>query len=230
MSQEILINYNNVVLRQQGEMVLTDLNLQLHQGEFVYLIGKVGTGKSTFLKSVYAEVLIREGEAKVLDYDMRKLKEKQIPLLRRKLGIIFQDFQLLMDRSVHDNLWFVLKATGWKDKEAINNRIHEVLQLVDMEDKARKFPNELSGGQQQRVVIARAVLNKPQIILADEPTGHLDLQTGCDITELLHKVSEQGTLVVMSTHNLQMLNEFPGTVYRVQDHHINPAPEYATRY
>ena len=192
---EALIRYTDVEIHQQELCVLNDVNLELHKGEFVY-----------------------SGEAEVLGYDMLHIKRKHIPQLRRKLGIVFQDFQLLTDRTVYDNLEFVLRATGWKSKGEIKDKIEEVLKLVGMSNKGYKLPNELSGGEQQRIVIARAVLNSPEIILADEPTGNLDSETGHAIAELLHGISEAGALVVMTTHNLQLLREFPGKVYRCADH------------
>lgn len=215
---EALIRYTNVEIHQQELCVLNDVNLELHKGEFVYLVGKVGSGKTSLLKTFYGELDIASGEAEVLGYDMLHIKRKHIPQLRRKLGIVFQDFQLLTDRTVYDNLEFVLRATGWKSKGEIKDKIEEVLNLVGMSNKGYKLPNELSGGEQQRIVIARAVLNSPEIILADEPTGNLDSETGHAIAELLHGISEAGALVVMTTHNLQLLREFPGKVYRCADH------------
>ena len=215
---EALIRYTDVEIHQQELCVLNDVNLELHKGEFVYLVGKVGSGKTSLLKTFYCELDIASGEAEVLGYDMLHIKRKHIPQLRRKLGIVFQDFQLLTDRTVYDNLEFVLRATGWKSKGEIKDKIEEVLNLVGMSNKGYKLPNELSGGEQQRIVIARAVLNSPEIILADEPTGNLDSETGHAIAELLHGISEAGALVVMTTHNLQLLREFPGKVYRCADH------------
>ncbi|WP_347072892.1 cell division ATP-binding protein FtsE [Bacteroides uniformis] len=215
---EALIRYTDVEIHQQELCVLNDVNLELHKGEFVYLVGKVGSGKTSLLKTFYGELDIASGEAEVLGYDMLHIKRKHIPQLRRKLGIVFQDFQLLTDRTVYDNLEFVLRATGWKSKGEIKDKIEEVLNLVGMSNKGYKLPNELSGGEQQRIVIARAVLNSPEIILADEPTGNLDSKTGHAIAELLHGISEAGALVVMTTHNLQLLREFPGKVYRCADH------------
>ena len=215
---EALIRYTDVEIHQQELCVLNDVNLELHKGEFVYLVGKVGFGKTSLLKTFYGELDIASGEAEVLGYDMLHIKRKHIPQLRRKLGIVFQDFQLLTDRTVYDNLEFVLRATGWKSKGEIKDKIEEVLNLVGMSNKGYKLPNELSGGEQQRIVIARAVLNSPEIILADEPTGNLDSETGHAIAELLHGISEAGALVVMTTHNLQLLREFPGKVYRCADH------------
>ena len=215
---EALIRYTDVEIHQQELCVLNDVNLELHKGEFVYLVGKVGSGKTSLLKTFYGELDIASGEAEVLGYDMLHIKRKHIPQLRRKLGIVFQDFQLLTDRTVYDNLEFVLRATGWKSKGEIKDKIEEVLNLVGMSNKGYKLPNELSGGEQQRIVIARAVLNSPEIILADEPTGNLDSETGHAIAELLHGISEAGALVVMTTHNLQLLRVFPGKVYRCADH------------
>ena len=215
---EALIRYTDVEIHQQELCVLNDVNLELHKGEFVYLVGKVGSGKTSLLKTFYGELDIASGEAEVLGYDMLHIKRKHIPQLRRKLGIVFQVFQLLTDRTVYDNLEFVLRATGWKSKGEIKDKIEEVLNLVGMSNKGYKLPNELSGGEQQRIVIARAVLNSPEIILADEPTGNLDSETGHAIAELLHGISEAGALVVMTTHNLQLLREFPGKVYRCADH------------
>ena len=217
---ETLITYNNVEIHQQELCVLSDVTLQLHKGELVYLVGKVGSGKTSLLKTFYGELDIADGEAEVLGYNMRTIKRKYIPQLRRKLGIVFQDFQLLTDRTVYNNLEFVLKATGWKNKMEIKERIEEVLQLVGMSNKGYKLPNELSGGEQQRIVIARAVLNSPAIILADEPTGNLDVETGKAIVELLHSICESGSSVVMTTHNLQLLKEYPGRVYRCAEHCI----------
>lgn len=215
---EALIRYTDVEIHQQELCVLNGVNLELHKGEFVYLVGKVGSGKTSLLKTFYGELDIASGKAEVLGYDMLHIKRKHIPQLRRKLGIVFQDFQLLTDRTVYDNLEFVLRATGWKSKGEIKDKIEEVLNLVGMSNKGYKLPNELSGGEQQRIVIARAVLNSPEIIIADEPTGNLDSETGHVIAELLHGISEAGALVVMTTHNLQLLREFPGKVYRCADH------------
>lgn len=217
---ETLIAYKGVSICQQELGVLEEVDLDLHAGEFVYLIGKVGTGKTTLLKTIYGELEVAQGEARVLDFDLCRLKRKHIPQLRRRLGIVFQDFQLLTDRTVWANLEFVLKATGWKNREEINDRIEEVLQQVGMRNKGYKMPGELSGGEQQRIVIARAILNAPEIVLADEPTGNLDVETGRAIVELLHQLSANGTLVLMTTHNLQILREFPGKVLRCTHHHI----------
>ena len=199
---EVLIRYKDVEIHQQELCVLNDVNLELHKGEFVYLIGKVGSGKTSLLKTFYGELDVASGDAEVLGYDMLHIKRKHIPQLRRKLGIVFQDFQLLTDRTVYDNLEFVLRATGWKNKGEIKDRISEVLQLVGMNNKGYKYPNELSGGEQQRIVIARAVLNSPEIILADEPTGNLDSKMGAEVMEILHRLNkEDGRTIVMVTHN-----------------------------
>ena len=213
-----MIEYKGVSLEREQQLLLRDVNLHIGEGEFVYLIGKVGSGKSSFLKSLYAEIPILEGKAQVFDYDLRHIKRSQIPYLRRRLGIIFQDFQLLVDRTVKQNLEFVLKATGWKSKKEREKRIEEVLQLVGMENKGYRMPNTLSGGEQQRVVIARALLNNPSVILADEPTGNLDPETGSHIVQLLYDICHQhNTTVLMSTHNLQLLEQFPGRVLRLVD-------------
>lgn len=221
-----LILYKGVTINQQELTVLQGVDFKLEKGEFVYLIGKVGSGKSTFLKTIYGELEIAEGEATVLGHNMRTIKRKHIAALRRKLGIVFQDFQLLTDRTVHDNLQFVLKATGWKQKNDIENRIEEVLKLVGMENKGYKMPNELSGGEQQRIVIARAILNRPEIILADEPTGNLDVETGKNIVELLREICRQGSAIIMTTHNLNLLKEYPGKVFCCANHHLTETAEY----
>ena len=202
MDDEALIRYKNVEIHQQELCVLSDVNLELHKGEFVYLIGKVGSGKTSLLKTLYGELDVIDGEAKVLDYNMRSIKRKHIPQLRRKLGIVFQDFQLLTDRTVYNNLEFVLRATGWKNKQEIKERIEEVLNLVGMSNKGYKLPNELSGGEQQRVSIARALAKNPKLLLCDEPTGALDYQTGKAILKLLQDMCrEKGMTVIVITHN-----------------------------
>lgn len=217
---EPLIRYKNVNINQQELGVLEDVNLELNKGEFVYLIGKVGSGKTSLLKTIYGELDIQSGDAEVLGYNMSNIKRKHIPQLRRRLGIVFQDFQLLTDRNVHSNLSFVLRATGWSNKIAIKERIDEVLDQVGMTGKGYKMPNELSGGEQQRIVIARAILNRPEIILADEPTGNLDSETGRQIVELLESICASGSAIMMTTHNLHLLSEYPGIVYRFENHQI----------
>jgi len=214
------INYRNVEIRQQEMIVLEEVDLKIQPGEFVYLIGKVGSGKSSLLKTMYGELDIHSGDAEVLGYDMTHIRRKQIPALRKRIGIVFQDFQLLTDRNIRNNLDFVLKATGWNDKRHRQQRIAEVLEQVGMSTKGYKMPHELSGGEQQRIVIARAILNTPDIILADEPTGNLDPETGRQIVELLRNICAQGSTVIMTTHNLQLLEEFPGKVFRCENHRI----------
>lgn len=205
-----LIQYKDVEICQDEQIVLTDVNLAISSGELVYLLGRVGTGKSSFMKTIYGELPVDGTEATALDYDLLKLRRKDIPYLRRKVGVVFQDFQLLVDRNVEENLMFVLKATGWKDKQAMKNNIHDVLQQVGMAEKAYKMPYQLSGGEQQRVVIARALLNAPGLILADEPTGNLDPETGKEIMELLYSISQAGMTVIMSTHNPTWPEQYPG--------------------
>lgn len=217
MENNVLIRYEGVEVCRHELIVLRDVCLQLSEGEFVYFIGKVGSGKSSLIKTMYGEIPVTGGNASVLGYNIRKLRKKDIPYLRRKLGIVFQDFQLLTDRSVYANLEFVLKATGWKRKQEIGDRINEVLYQVGMQTKSYKMPHELSGGEQQRIVIARALLNSPRIILADEPTGNLDPETGSQIVSLLHKICDEGTSVIMSTHNHRLVEEFPGRIFRCEN-------------
>lgn len=219
----MLIEYSNVNVYQGEKTVLADVNFKADEGEFIYIIGKVGSGKSSLLKTMYAELDIYDDEAdkaEVLGRDMITLKRKDVPALRREMGIIFQDFQLLHDRSVRKNLEFVLKATRWKYKDRIEERICKVLDDVGMEDKIDSMPHQLSGGEQQRIAIARALLNAPKIIIADEPTGNLDPDTATQIVGLLKDISKTGTAVVMSTHNWSMLEQFPGVVYKCEDGQI----------
>ena len=218
--EDTLIKYTDVTICQQELSVLENVDLDLKKGELVYLIGKVGSGKTSLLKTFYGELEIASGNAEVMGYDMCKIKRKHIPQLRRKLGIVFQDFQLLTDRSVYENLEFVLRATGWKHKGEMKDRIEEVLKQVGMNNKGYKLPNELSGGEQQRIVIARAILNKPELILADEPTGNLDVETGHNIVKLLREICAQGSAILMITHNLNMLKDYPGKVFKFENHHI----------
>ena len=196
-------------LLQQGELILSDLNFDINAGEFVYLIGRVGSGKSSLLKTVYAELQLIEGEGYVAGFDLRKLKRRDIPMLRRRIGIVFQDYQLLTDRNVFMNLYYVMKATGWKNESEIRKRIDEVLKVVSLEAKGYKMPFELSGGEQQRLVIARALLNRPRLLLADEPTGNLDPLTAEGIIRLFQEIARQGCAVVMSTHNTALIEEYP---------------------
>ena len=205
-----LIQYKDVEIRQADQIVLHNVNLNVSSGEMIYLLGKVGSGKSSLLKTIYGALPIAAGSAQVLEYDMTRIKRSKLPYLRRRLGIIFQDYKLLTDRSVEENLLFVLRATGWKDKKLMHNHVEEILRQVGMENKAYKKPYELSGGEQQRVVIARALLNSPEIILADEPTGNLDAETGKEIMDLLYTISQAGITVLMSTHNLLWPELYPG--------------------
>ena len=215
-----LIDYKNVNVYQESQLVLQNVDFQVGEGEFIYITGKVGTGKSSFLKTLYGELPVKEGEAKVMGMDMVELKRRHLPELRKKLGIIFQDFQLLTDRSVDANLRFVLKATGWKNKVEINQRINDVLELVGMSTKGYKMPSELSGGEQQRIVIARAILNRPKLILADEPTGNLDVETGRQISELLQRICKAGSTVIMITHNLNLIDQYPGRQFLCENHRL----------
>lgn len=213
-----LVKYKNVSIYRQEKSVLKDVDFTLEPSTFYYLVGKVGSGKSSLMKSMYCDVPVESGkEAEVLDYDLLHIHKKDIPYLRRKIGIVFQDFQLLRDRSVFSNLEFVLKATGWKEKDEMEQRIREVLKEVGMANKSYKMTHELSGGEQQRIVIARALLNRPKLILADEPTGNLDPHTGYHILTLLHGLVDTGHTVLMATHNLQLLDDFPGRVFRCVD-------------
>ena len=212
----MLISYKKAnIYQRHGIRVLKDVNFQVEEGQFVYIIGRVGSGKTSLLRTLYFELDMEEAdEAKVFDYDLLNLRQKDIPGLRRQMGVVFQDFQLLGDRTVYKNLQFVLKATGWKKKDEIDQRINEVLSDVGLQDKIEKMPHELSGGEQQRVAIARVILNKPKLIIADEPTGNLDPETAEDITKLLRKICQTGTAVVMSTHNMPLLDKYPGVVFR----------------
>ena len=213
-----IIEYENVEIERADRLVMKNVTFSIEEGEFRYLVGKVGSGKSSLMKTMYAEVEIPRGDrAEVLGFDLLNLRRRDIPMLRRKVGIVFQDFQLLQDRSAAANLRFVLAATGWKSKSDMDDRIAEVLKAVGMENKAYKMPHELSGGEQQRIVIARALLNSPKLILADEPTGHLDPQTGYQIVSLLHRLAEDGTAVLMATHNMQMVEDFPASLMRCCD-------------
>lgn len=215
----MLIELQNIELQHDDKIILNNVNFQIDNNDFVYIIGKVGSGKSSLLKALYGELPVKKGQARILDFDLLNLKKKHIPQLRKQLGIIFQDFQLLHERTIQENLDFVLKATGWKKKERAE-RINEVLELVGLQDKANNFPHELSGGEQQRICIARALLNRPKIILADEPIGNLDPDTSRQIMNILQNIREQGASVIMVTHNIHLLTEFPGIVYQCQDGQI----------
>jgi cell division transport system ATP-binding protein len=217
MPLDTIIEFNNATINQHDHLVLSNVNLQVDRGEFVYLIGKVGSGKSSLIKTINAELPLLSGSAQVVGYELDKLKKRQVPFLRRKLGVVFQDFQLLQDRSVIQNLAFVLKATGWSGKTEIDLRITDVLEKVDLVNKGFKMPHQLSGGEQQRVVIARALLNDPDVILADEPTGNLDPDTSADIMKLLIDISRNGRAVIMATHNYSFLKKFPARIVKCEN-------------
>jgi cell division transport system ATP-binding protein len=214
---DTIIEFSNCSIWQQDHLVLSDVNFKVDKGEFVYLVGKVGSGKSSLIKTINAQLPLKEGEAMVAGFDLAKIKNREVPLLRRKLGIVFQDFQLLTDRSVYDNLEFVLKATGWKNNKEIDIRIAEVLEKVGLGLKGYKMPHQLSGGEQQRVVISRALLNDPDIILADEPTGNLDPETSEGIIRLLKEISKNGRAVVVATHNYTLLKKFTARTIKFMD-------------
>jgi cell division transport system ATP-binding protein len=217
MSPDTIISLENVSIFQRENLVLSNVNLNIEKGQFVYLIGKTGSGKSSLLQTFYADLPLQEGDATIAGFNLRNIKNRDIPLLRRKLGIIFQDFQLLIDRSVAENLLFVMKATGWKDKVKMKERVNEVLEKVDLGTKDFKMPHQLSGGEQQRVAIARALINDPEIILADEPTGNLDPETSKGIMKLLFEISGSGRSVLMATHNYSLFKEFPALTLRCED-------------
>ena len=225
----MIVNISSATIFQQNNLVLQDVNVQIEAGEFVYLIGKTGSGKSSLLKTLYGELPLKQGEAHVVDFNLNTIKRNKIPFLRRKLGIVFQDFQLLTDRSVFDNLKFVLTATGWKDKKKIEERINEVLTSVGLASKGFKFPNELSGGEQQRVVIARAMLNEPNLILADEPTGNLDPETSEEIMKLLVEISNKGKAVLMATHDFHLMGKFPSRTLKCEDGTVSDTHQNITR-
>ena len=220
MDNTVLVHLENIDVCQEENIVLSNASLIVNKGAFIYIIGKVGSGKSSLLKALYCEVPILTGKAFVAGYDLIKIKRRDIPYLRRKLGIVFQDFQLLIDRSAIKNLEFVLKATGWRNQRVINRRIQEVLEQVGMQNKGYKMPHELSGGEQQRIAIARALLNTPQIILADEPTGNLDPETSGQIVQLLHDICLKGTAVIMTTHNYNIVNSFPAQVIKCDNNRL----------
>ena len=222
---EVPIKIENATLYQGRVPILKDIDLTVHPGEFVFLIGRTGAGKSTLLKSLYGEIPVTEGKVQVSGFELNGLKESKIPYLRRELGIVFQDFQLLNDRSAIDNLLFVLKATGWKKKDVMIARCEQVLQVVGLENKGYKFPAELSGGEQQRLVIARALLNEPKLVLADEPTGSLDPTVSDGVMALLQKICSEGTSILMATHDYRLIQKFGGTIYEVKDQNLNMIPD-----
>jgi cell division transport system ATP-binding protein len=216
MSLDTIIEFNNVSIYQRENLVLKEVNFSIEKGELAYLIGKVGSGKSSLIKTINAEIPLKSGDAIVAGFNLSQIKARQIPYLRRKLGIIFQDFQLLTDRNVHDNLLFVLNATGWKNNSEIQLRINDVLEKTGLSNKGYKMPHQLSGGEQQRVAIARALLNNPEIILADEPTGNLDPDASADIMELLMDIKSSGRAVIMATHNHTLLKKYPGRTFKCE--------------
>jgi cell division transport system ATP-binding protein len=220
MSEENIIELLNADIVQRDHVVLTDINLEIKTGEFVYLIGKVGSGKSSIIKTIHAELPLEKGEGKVAEFNLRELKTREIPFLRRKLGVVFQDFKLLSDRNVYDNLTFVLKATDWKDETEIMARVNEVLSMVGMVKKSKSMPHQLSGGEQQRVSIARAILNNPEIILADEPTGNLDPQTSIELMQILKDLNDQGKTVIIATHDYPLIRKFPARIVTVDNQKI----------
>jgi cell division transport system ATP-binding protein len=214
---ETVLSLKNVTIYQDKNPVLNDVNIEVNHGEFIYLIGRTGSGKSSFLKALYADLPISEGEAQIVGYDLKQIKDKDIPYLRRKLGIVFQDFKLLPDRTVGKNLEFVLKATGWKEENEIKSKIEEVLQKVGMHNQAHKMPHQLSGGEQQRVAIARALLNDPDLILADEPTGNLDPQTSVEVMEVLKNINKQGKAILMATHDYAIILKYPSKTLKIDE-------------
>lgn len=216
MSQPV-VSLNNVTIYQDHRIILSNVNLEVNNGEFIYIIGKTGAGKSSFMKTLYGDLPLTEGQGSIVGYDLAKLKESQIPFLRRKIGIVFQDFKLLPDRTITENMLFVLRATGWKDKMEMHTKIEELLTKVDMKAQANKMPHQLSGGEQQRVAIARAMLNDPELILADEPTGNLDPQTSVEVMETLRKINANGKTVIMATHDYALLLKFPSKTLKVDN-------------
>jgi cell division transport system ATP-binding protein len=212
-----VLSLKNVSIAQQGKIILSNVNLDVNHGEFIYIIGKTGAGKSSFMKALYADLPLASGEGKIVEFDLATIKEEEIPFLRRKIGFVFQDFQLLPDRTVKDNLLFVLKATGWTNNEEIQNKIDEVLDKVGVKVYVDKMPHQLSGGEQQRVAIARALLNNPEFILADEPTGNLDPQTSIEVLDVLRKINATGKTVIMATHDYALLMKFPSKTLKCED-------------
>tara|TARA_B110000014_G_C19898487_1_gene464830 strand:+ start:77 stop:769 length:693 start_codon:yes stop_codon:yes gene_type:complete len=214
---EAIVYLDKVLIKNNDKIIFSNIDLKVMPGDFIFLIGKTGAGKSSLIKVIHADLNINEGLGNVVGFSLNKIKEKQIPLLRRKIGIVFQDFKLLDDRNIFDNLSFVLKATGWKDKEMISSRIDEVLKLVNVNENPKKFPFELSGGEQQRLAIARALLNKPKLIIADEPTGNLDPETSNEIMQLFKQLNSEGISIIMATHDYNMIIKFPGKIYKCED-------------
>jgi Predicted ATPase involved in cell division len=212
-----IVSFSEAIIKQSGRTVLTGVSVDVAEGSFVFLIGRTGSGKSSLIKTIYGDLELAGGLGSVGDFDLTRLKSRQIPALRRTLGVVFQDFKLLTDRSIQDNLKFVLKATGWKDKKEINQKIDEVLDMVGIKVNREKFPSELSGGEQQRIAIARALLNDPKLIIADEPTGNLDPETSHDIMQLFKSLHQKGMTLLMATHDYQMIVRFPGKIFKCED-------------
>ena len=215
-----MVVLNSVTISQRNKIIFKNVNFKINSGEFVFLIGKTGSGKSSLIKTLYGDLIIKQGDGNVVGFNLKKLKSKEIHLLRRKIGVVFQDFKLLQDMTVYENLNFVLRATGWKDKLKIKNRIQEVLDLVSIEVPTKKYPFELSGGEQQRIAIARALLNEPELIIADEPTGNLDPETSQTIMQLLKKLHEGGITILMATHDYNMIMKFPGKIFQCEEEGI----------
>lgn len=213
---ESVLQLRNATIFQDNRTILSNVSLEVRQGEFIYIIGKTGSGKSSLMKTLYADLPLHEGQGNIVGFDLTKLREREIPFLRRKIGIIFQDFKLLPDRSIYDNMLFVLKATGWTDKSKMDEKIDEVLTKVDLQASSRKMPHQLSGGEQQRVAIARALLNDPELILADEPTGNLDPQTSVEIMELMRKINANGKTIIMATHDYAIIMKYPSKTLKVE--------------
>tara|TARA_B110000908_G_scaffold51914_1_gene63330 strand:- start:383 stop:1063 length:681 start_codon:yes stop_codon:yes gene_type:complete len=219
--QNAIVTLDNATIINENNVIFSSINFKVNAGEFIFLIGKTGAGKSSLLKVLYGDLTLESGKGSIVGFDITELKDKQIPLLRRKIGVVFQDFKLLPDRTIFENLSFVLKATGWKEKSKIKARVIEVLNLVNISPETQKYPFELSGGEQQRVAIARALLNEPELIIADEPTGNLDPETSQEIMQLFRKLHSEGISIIMATHDYNMIVKFPGKIYQCDNGNLN---------